>query len=71
MLGKPGPSCGYCKSSVGTCPWLGFQPDGGVGSAQGCGVCPLSPNQGGEDVALSDTRECLSLGDTHRVLDGL
>lgn len=40
MLAKPGPSCGYCKSSVGTCPWLGFQPDGGVDSAQGCGVCP-------------------------------
>lgn len=57
MLGKPGPSCGYCKSSVGTCPWLGFQPDGGVDSARGCGVCPLPPNQDREADGLSDTRE--------------
>lgn len=54
MLGKPGPSCGCCKSSVGTCPWLGFRPDGGVDSAQGCGVCPLSPHQDAGADALGD-----------------
>lgn len=66
-LGKPGPSCGCCKSSVGTWPCLAFHPDGGVGSAQGCGVCPCHQTRM-ERVMLSATRECLSLGDTHTQL---